>query len=34
MGEGHEVFKSDTDAAFLKRAGINGFDDPNYERYS
>lgn len=29
-----EVFKSDSDAAFLKRAGINGFDDPNYERYS
>jgi hypothetical protein len=29
-----EVFKSDNDAAFLKRAGITGFDDPNYERYS
>jgi hypothetical protein len=29
-----EVFKSDSDAVFLKRAGINGFDDPNYERYS
>lgn len=29
-----EVFKSDSDAAFLKRAGVNGFDDPNYERYS
>lgn len=29
-----EVFKSDSDAAFLKRAGINGFDDPDYERYS
>jgi hypothetical protein len=27
-----EVFKSDSDAAFLKRAGVNGFDDPNYER--
>ena len=29
-----EVFKSDSDAAFFKRAGIKGFDDPNYERYS
>ena len=29
-----EVFKSDSDAAFLKRAGISGFEDPNYERYS
>jgi len=29
-----EVFKSDSDAAFLKRAGVSGFDDPNYERYS
>ena len=29
-----EVFKSDSDATFLKRAGVNGFDDPNYERYS
>lgn len=29
-----EVFKSDSDAAFLKRAGVNGFDDPKYERYS
>ncbi len=29
-----EVFKTDNDAIFLKRAGINGFDDPNYERYS
>lgn len=28
-----EVFKSDSDAPFLKRAGVNGFDDPNYERY-
>lgn len=28
------VFKSDTDAGFLKRAGVSGFDDPNYERYS
>jgi len=29
-----DVFKSDTDATFLKRAGVSGFDDPNYERYS
>lgn len=29
-----EVFKTDSDAAFLKRAGVNGFDDPNYEKYS
>jgi hypothetical protein len=29
-----EVFKTDSDAAFLKRAGVNSFDDPNYERYS
>jgi hypothetical protein len=29
-----EVFKSDSDAAFLKRAGVSGFEDPNYERYS
>ncbi len=29
-----DVFKSDNDAAFLKRAGVKGFDDPNYERYS
>jgi len=29
-----EVFKADSDAAFLKRAGVSGFDDPNYERYS
>jgi len=29
-----EVFKSDSDAAFLKRAGINGFEDPRYEKYS
>jgi hypothetical protein len=30
----NEVFKSDSDALFLKRAGVSGFDDPNYERYS
>ncbi len=29
-----DVFKTDSDAAFLKRAGVSGFDDPNYERYS
>lgn len=29
-----EVFKSDSDAAFLRRAGVSGFDEPNYERYS
>ncbi|MCB9689722.1 MAG: DUF262 domain-containing protein [Alphaproteobacteria bacterium] len=29
-----EVYKSDSDAAFLKRAGVSGFDDPRYERYS
>lgn len=29
-----EVFTSDGDAEFLKRAGVAGFDDPNYERYS
>ena len=29
-----DVFKSDSDAQFLKRAGVTGVDDPNYERYS
>jgi hypothetical protein len=29
-----EVFKTDSDASFLKRAGVSSFDDPNYERYS
>jgi hypothetical protein len=29
-----EVFKSDSDAPFLKRAGVNGFDDPRYDQYS
>lgn len=29
-----EVFKADSDAPFLKRAGVGGFDDPKYERYS
>lgn len=29
-----DVFKTDSDAGFLKRAGVTGFDDPSYERYS
>jgi Protein of unknown function DUF262 len=29
-----DVFKSDSDTAFLKGAGISGFDDPRYEKYS
>jgi hypothetical protein len=29
-----EVFKTDSDAPFLKRAGIGGFDDARYEKYS
>jgi hypothetical protein len=29
-----EVFKTDNDAPFLQRAGVSGFDDPRYERYS
>jgi hypothetical protein len=29
-----DVFKSESDAAFLNRAGVSGFGDPNYERYS
>ncbi|WP_418125352.1 GmrSD restriction endonuclease domain-containing protein [Variovorax sp. 160MFSha2.1] len=29
-----EVFKTDNDAPFLKRAGISGFDDPRYEKHS
>jgi len=29
-----EVFKTDSDSVFLKRAGINNFDDPRYEKYS
>ena len=28
-----DVFKSDSDGAFLKRAGVTGFDDPRFERY-
>lgn len=29
-----EVFKSDSDAPFLKRAGVSDFEDPRYEKYS
>lgn len=29
-----EVFKADNDAQFLKRAGVTGFEDPRYEKYS
>jgi hypothetical protein len=29
-----EVFKTDNDAPFLKRAGVAGFDDTRYEKYS
>lgn len=29
-----DVFKTDSDAEFLKRAGVTSFDDPKYERYS
>lgn len=29
-----EVFKADSDAPFLRRAGVNSFDDPRYEKYS
>jgi hypothetical protein len=29
-----DVFKSDSDAPFLKRAGVTGFEDPRYEKYS
>lgn len=29
-----DVFKTDSDAGFLKHAGVSSFDDPNYERYS
>jgi hypothetical protein len=29
-----EVFKSDSDTAFLKRAGVSNFDDPRYEKYT
>jgi hypothetical protein len=29
-----EVFKSDSDAPFLKRAGVSDFEDSRYEKYS
>jgi hypothetical protein len=29
-----EVFKSDSDAHFLRRAGVTGFEDARYEKYS
>ena len=29
-----DVFKTNSNGAFLKRAGVENFDDPNYERYS
>lgn len=29
-----DVFKTDSDATFLKRAGVKGFDDLRYEKYS
>lgn len=29
-----EVFASDSDAPFLKRAGVTGFEDDRYEKYS
>jgi hypothetical protein len=29
-----DVFKTDSDAPFLKRAGVMGFEDPRYETYS
>jgi len=29
-----EVFKTDSDAGFLKRAGVTKLSDPNYKRYS
>ena len=29
-----DVFKSSSDASFLKHAGVNSFEDPRYEKYS
>lgn len=29
-----EIFKSDSDAPFLKKAGVANFDDPRYEKYT
>jgi hypothetical protein len=28
-----DVFKSDSDGEFLKRAGVTGFEDPRYDKY-
>ncbi|HEX8523942.1 MAG TPA: DUF262 domain-containing protein, partial [Tepidisphaeraceae bacterium] len=29
-----DVFKSDSDSGFLKRAGVTSFDDPRFEKYT
>lgn len=29
-----EVFRTESDSGFLKRAGVTSFDDPRYEKYS
>ncbi len=29
-----DIFKTDNDAPFLKRAGVTSFEDPRYEKYS
>jgi hypothetical protein len=29
-----DVFKSDSDGEFLRRAGVTGFEDPRYDKYS
>src|SRR5947208_11849030 len=29
-----DVFKTDSDTSFLKRAGVEGFEDSRYEKYS
>ena len=29
-----DVFKTDSDSEFLKRAGVSSFDDPRYDKYS
>jgi hypothetical protein len=29
-----DIFKTDSDAGFLKRAGVKGFEDSRYEKYS
>ena len=30
----NEAFKSDSDAKFLRAAGVTSFDDPRYEKYT